>query len=106
IMFYPPMLRQHITLIPYTTLFRSDKVVQAEQRVDCASGCNLNRPGMFLVMRKDQLLAGVQPTTDRFQLGPNQFDFLAIPPQSVRSEEHTSELQSLRHPVCRLLLEN
>src|SRR5438045_5949999 len=23
----------------------------------------------------------------------------------VRSEEHTSELQSLRHPVCRLLLE-
>src|SRR5262245_8802394 len=23
-----------------------------------------------------------------------------------RSEEHTSELQSLRHPVCRLLLEN
>src|SRR5438045_4729077 len=26
-------------------------------------------------------------------------------PQSVRSEEHTSELQSLRHLVCRLLLE-
>src|ERR1035441_3469068 len=25
---------------------------------------------------------------------------------SVRSEEHTSELQSLRHLVCRLLLEN
>ena len=23
----------------------------------------------------------------------------------IRSEEHTSELQSLRHPVCRLLLE-
>src|SRR5262245_62689344 len=29
--------------------------------------------------------------------------FLA--PSSVRSEEHTSELQSLRHLVCRLLLE-
>src|ERR1039458_7273061 len=26
------------------------------------------------------------------------------PEASVRSEEHTSELQSLRHPVCRLLL--
>ena len=25
---------------------------------------------------------------------------------SLRSEEHTSELQSLRHLVCRLLLEN
>src|SRR5262245_11380057 len=28
-----------------------------------------------------------------------------IPPQVWRSEEHTSELQSLRHLVCRLLLE-
>src|SRR5262245_62656405 len=31
-----------------------------------------------------------------------------LPPEqrvSVRSEEHTSELQSLRHLVCRLLLE-
>src|SRR5262245_56689500 len=27
------------------------------------------------------------------------------PPVSPRSEEHTSELQSLRHLVCRLLLE-
>src|SRR5205814_9564358 len=27
------------------------------------------------------------------------------PPQAPRSEEHTSELQSLRHLVCRLLLE-
>src|SRR5437899_5418949 len=26
-------------------------------------------------------------------------------PRRVRSEEHTSELQSLRHLVCRLLLE-
>ena len=29
----------------------------------------------------------------------------AFPPDSPRSEEHTSELQSLRHLVCRLLLE-
>src|SRR5437899_10148055 len=27
------------------------------------------------------------------------------PEQATRSEEHTSELQSLRHLVCRLLLE-
>src|SRR5262245_63775485 len=33
-------------------------------------------------------------------------DYLMDPtPESVRSEEHTSELQSLRHLVCRLLLE-
>src|SRR5262245_51082523 len=29
----------------------------------------------------------------------------SMPPASERSEEHTSELQSLRHLVCRLLLE-
>src|SRR5437870_6481255 len=28
-----------------------------------------------------------------------------LPPESVRSEEHTSELQSRGHLVCRLLLE-
>src|SRR5437899_8224895 len=33
----------------------------------------------------------------RFHCGPR--------PESDRSEEHTSELQSLRHLVCRLLLE-
>src|SRR5437899_8450236 len=32
------------------------------------------------------------------------FDFAAVA-RSIRSEEHTSELQSLRHLVCRLLLE-
>src|SRR5947199_9449359 len=30
---------------------------------------------------------------------------LRVPAQGPRSEEHTSELQSLRHLVCRLLLE-
>src|SRR5262245_14364726 len=38
-----------------------------------------------------------QATLDRADLGAG--------PASVRSEEHTSELQSLRHLVCRLLLE-
>src|ERR1035438_9899652 len=31
--------------------------------------------------------------------------FLQLRPAVLRSEEHTSELQSLRHLVCRLLLE-
>src|SRR5262245_62420074 len=32
-------------------------------------------------------------------------DFPNLGPDALRSEEHTSELQSLRHLVCRLLLE-
>src|SRR5258705_10300820 len=35
----------------------------------------------------------------------NQTGSSAKPPNHIRSEEHTSELQSLRHLVCRLLLE-
>src|SRR5690625_5946890 len=34
-----------------------------------------------------------------------QITNIAIIPQYRRSEEHTSELQSRGHPVCRLLLE-
>src|SRR5438045_7683496 len=37
--------------------------------------------------------------------GRQQFDRGGIRRQLSRSEEHTSELQSLRHLVCRLLLE-
>src|SRR2546422_7252222 len=41
--------------------------------------------------------------TDRLVATPNQNGFIANP--AVRSEEHTSELQSRLHLVCRLLLE-
>src|SRR5262245_66580087 len=45
--------------------------------------------------------AGVRPCKGSWQLaGPCRSDL-----PKVRSEEHTSELQSLRHLVCRLLLE-
>src|SRR5437899_7950967 len=73
------------TLFPYTTLFRSDnaelkaKVVQIVPAADSASRS-------FLV--KIEL-----PVDTRLRSG------------LLRSEEHTSELQSLRHLVCRLLLE-
>src|SRR5262245_63896368 len=32
-------------------------------------------------------------------------EVLVVAEETIRSEEHTSELQSLRHLVCRLLLE-
>src|SRR5205814_6195550 len=34
-----------------------------------------------------------------------EIDLRSEDPRALRSEEHTSELQSLRHLVCRLLLE-
>src|SRR5438045_4582960 len=36
---------------------------------------------------------------------PDRRTWFTRPPARTRSEEHTSELQSLRHLVCRLLLE-
>src|SRR5436853_6030485 len=76
------------TLFPYTTLFRSvpksvgDRMAAAQQGADVI----------------------VAPDIEHDVLGPVIAPFFLQHP-AVRSEEHTSELQSLRHLVCRLLLE-
>src|SRR5437899_5764042 len=79
------------TLFPYTTLFRSLKLAKP-------------------------FYSGLEPTPSR-QDGVPIHSRQGGTPQGepswadargcagVRSEEHTSELQSLRHLVCRLLLE-
>src|SRR2546429_9289091 len=41
----------------------------------------------------------------RCQIGPNWMSGFTSTPKRFRSEEHTSELQSRLHLVCRLLLE-
>src|SRR5258708_21293933 len=74
------------TLFPYTTLFRSTVDVARD-----LLGCVLSR-------RSGQgLLAGVIVETEAY--GSDD------PASHSRSEEHTSELQSPDHLVCRLLLE-
>src|SRR5205814_3702424 len=69
---------RRITSFPYTTLFRS--LDQRRPR----SGGTLRQP------RNGR----------RLRVAPGARDA-----DGERSEEHTSELQSLRHLVCRLLLE-
>src|SRR5262245_65068983 len=81
----PPTHRS--TLFPYTTLFRSPPS-DAQLRVQQSSMCVRSwRRGCI----------GKVDSPDTFWTSPSK------PPS--RSEEHTSELQSLRHLVCRLLLE-
>src|SRR5258705_8492257 len=63
------------TLFPYTTLFRSRDLVGRITVAGALAGVGFDH----------DLEAGLDET--------------------ARSEEHTSELQSLRHLVCRLLLE-
>src|SRR2546430_13189525 len=82
------------TLFPYTTLFRSE-FAQA--------------------IKKHQLPCGVIEIDDKWEAkyGDMQFDAAKFPDprklvdqlHQLRSEEHTSELQSQSNLVCRLLLE-
>src|SRR2546422_6972789 len=70
------------TLFPYTTLFRS--LDRAERR---GTGCGGRRGAL------------------RRARAAGDSDLLRRPRALDRSEEHTSELQSRLHLVCRLLLE-
>src|SRR5258705_1599394 len=75
------------TLFPYTTLFRSRKQTPDHRPRD---------------RRRHRFLHHQEVTLGAIELvGPDLRAGLVQP----RSEEHTSELQSLRHLVCRLLLE-
>src|SRR5437870_10047693 len=83
------------TLFPYTTLFRSQTIWPASSSI----GDLLRREGLS------------EPRRRRRRAAPASQPFLAATaPNEVwcadfRSEEHTSELQSRGHLVCRLLLE-
>src|SRR5262245_66025782 len=83
------------TLFPYTTLFRSSQ--PAVQASDVAHAHALFVEAALATDENDHAEARDMLETCltlRRRLG-----------NTVRSEEHTSELQSLRHLVCRLLLE-
>src|SRR5256885_7442498 len=76
------------TLFPYTTLFRSVTVV-------VLTGSE-NVPD---VNKAHELGA------DSYLVKPGEFRELVAMVERIRSEEHTSELQSPCNLVCRLLLE-
>src|SRR5438552_10768671 len=81
------------TLFPYTTLFRSD---YSEIAARLSAGGLNGRTPCLVVANATQAEQQIHRTT---------LHQLALEPHSARSEEHTSELQSPDHLVCRLLLE-
>src|SRR5438552_13080975 len=88
----PPPPRS--TLFPYTTLFRSV--------VHPVAG-NIGGGGFMVVRTRD----GVVRTLDFREAAPSGAtrSMYVDSAGNARSEEHTSELQSPDHLVCRLLLE-
>src|SRR5437660_9201940 len=81
------------TLFPYTTLFRSRRIASAwSRRTRTAASHDVESPPGA---RRDRRPGGGSvPRVDP-----------AASAHHRRSEEHTSELQSRGHLVCRLLLE-
>src|SRR5690606_42164837 len=98
-------LRPISTLFPYTTLFRS-KLAQTFRRVVDAfqpADNNILNPVMPDHVHRFVDAGGRIKTVD---IGPALIDQQAhILEGALRSEEHTSELQSRENLVCRLLLE-
>src|SRR5689334_23770334 len=86
VLFFFLMIRRppRSTLFPYTTLFRSPFVARENEMADAAEKAGLSYPD-FIERIVEEALDEVRVTQ--------------------RSEEHTSELQSQFHLVCRLLLE-
>src|SRR3712207_8037230 len=85
------------TLFPYTTLFRS------RQHLDPLLLALLDIPVVDAVERRTVIPAREQrrlPCLRRVRL-----DHHEPRSEALRSEEHTSELQSRQYLVCRLLLE-
>src|SRR3712207_8551481 len=83
------------TLFPYTTLFRSDGL--AQQGVPEAVAATVGDHEQAVVHRLGE--GGLQVGRGQPADGGDQ----VVP--HLRSEEHTSELQSRQYLVCRLLLE-
>src|SRR5258708_26972208 len=85
------------TLFPYTTLFRSPNS-HIYKFVDAL--CGDSGAGD---LKKQLMVARLSNSLDNIQF--NDLDRLFQNVLAFRSEEHTSELQSPDHLVCRLLLE-
>src|SRR3712207_8351773 len=89
------------TLFPYTTLFRSARAVEGflarpDAAVVYGDGVHVDERGREL---------GLYPTLDPDPEALSRRCFICQPAAFLRSEEHTSELQSRQYLVCRLLLE-
>src|SRR5690348_17482769 len=93
------------TLFPYTTLFRSGRAfansssreetsaqASGTEPTPCSSSCSARQMAPVTRVLRRSVFTASPPSP-------------SAEPSQARSEEHTSELQSPVHLVCRLLLE-
>src|SRR3712207_2849932 len=97
-------------LVAFDALLTEGSVTRAAERVGVGQPSMSHALGRLRKLFKDELFVrapdGVRPTPRALALaGPVRVALSAIQGTLVRSEEHTSELQSRQYLVCRLLLE-
>src|SRR5437660_8852028 len=88
------------TLFPYTTLFRSDSAPLGNRAAEVSAQFTGRRPPQTRLSSRSRRIERSKASITR----STSFSLIA-PFIQPRSEEHTSELQSRGHLVCRLLLE-
>src|SRR5439155_16687627 len=105
IVFLSIRLPRRSTLFPYTTLFRSfaadADLLEIAERQDSEEGTS-ELPASQSVSSKQTAKQATRPTARNS--APENI-LREAGSSDVRSGEHTSELQSRGHLVCRLLLE-
>src|SRR5205814_9407204 len=94
------------TLFPYTTLFRSfslpsglTNLIFLDVSVNALTNCSLP---VGLAQLENLVIESTSLTNLILPAGMTGLTELDLVGNRLRSEEHTSELQSLRHLVCRL----
>src|SRR5262245_62931399 len=94
------------TLVPYTTLFRSCRQMAIRTAAQFRGRSSTARYDEGNPWPRKQWRQALRPVT--FSPGNSRVPHCEVRREDTeflpaRSEEHTSELQSLRHLVCRLL---
>src|SRR5207253_9526974 len=89
-------------LFPYTTLFRS---ARARHPSRCASRAPQDDRSRFQISFPIATAVSIMRLEKPHSLSNHDSTVTIVPSITLRSEEHTSELQSRGHLVCRLLLE-
>src|SRR5207248_11802940 len=105
IFIFVPRRPPRSTLFPYTTLFRSTEgAIGVHQHLRHDEQRDALHPGGRALDAPEHHVQGVG---GEIVIAPGDEDLLSEQPVviAIRSEEHTSELQSPYDLVCRLLLE-
>src|SRR5258705_13304328 len=94
------------TLFPYTTLFRSIYPLEFTSRFGYPT-ISIQQEGLLTPISELfwELANGLEPkwrTRTGFQIGVRNLGSRPLASSQKRSEEHTSEIQSLTHLACRL----